>query len=65
MREDRCIISPALAKKKKKRYIQSQTNNVAHTHFFSLKQTVLESGLLYMVVQVIYCTTLRYNINIM
>lgn len=37
MREDRCLISPSLAVKKE--YIQSQTNNVAHTYFSASKQS--------------------------
>lgn len=61
MRQDKYIVSPTLANKKR---VNSESNNVTHTHFFASKMTVLESGLLCMVVQVVYCTTLRDTTNI-
>lgn len=61
MRQDKYIVSPTLANKIG---IYSESNNVTHTHFFASKMAVLESGLLCMVVQVVYGTTLRDTINI-
>lgn len=63
MRDDRCIIFPTLAGKKKKRNVLriKQCSKYALLCF----RTVLESGLLCLAVWIVSCTTLRDNISIL